>query len=102
MNWEKLIAYIVARMNEASSWAGLIAIGTAVGINLDPAQQSAILTGGVVLGGALLAALPDKLRGEVAAEMKVLPVAAAPTAPEAALGTVSVAPSAAIPPEARP
>ncbi|WP_052262819.1 hypothetical protein [Chromobacterium violaceum] len=75
MNWEKLLAYIVARMNEPSSWAGLIAIATGVGIQLEPGQQTAILTGGVVLGGALMAALPDKLRAEVATELKVLPAA---------------------------
>lgn len=38
-------------LGEASTWRGIIFILTAVGVQLDPAQQTAIITAGMALAG---------------------------------------------------
>ncbi len=53
--------YILARLGELSTWRALVAIATAFGVNLDPAQQEAIITIGLAVYGALGAFFPDKL-----------------------------------------
>jgi hypothetical protein len=55
----KIVRFLLNRLDERSTWRGLIFVLTAVGINLDPAQMSAILTLGVSIGGALEMLLPD-------------------------------------------
>lgn len=54
-------AYILARLGELSTWRALVAVVTAFGIHLDPAQQEAIITAGVTIYGLLGAFFPDKL-----------------------------------------
>ncbi|CAB4133879.1 hypothetical protein UFOVP263_34 [uncultured Caudovirales phage] len=46
-------AYLVARLSEASTWRGVIALLTAVGITLTPDQTSAIVSLGLALMGAV-------------------------------------------------
>lgn len=50
---------VVARLKEASTWRGLILIATALGLNLAPAMQEAIVTAGIGLAGVAGAVLPD-------------------------------------------
>lgn len=38
-------------LGEASTWRGIIFILAAVGVQLDPAQQTAIITAGMALAG---------------------------------------------------
>jgi LPXTG-motif cell wall-anchored protein len=40
-------------LGEASTWRGIIFILTAVGVQLDPEQQTAIITAGLALSGLL-------------------------------------------------
>lgn len=51
--------YIIDRLKEASTWRGLILIATALGLNLAPAMQEAIVTAGIGLAGVAGAVLPD-------------------------------------------
>lgn len=52
--------FLLQRGKEASSWRGLVAILTAAGIALDPAQADAIVAAGLALIGVLGAFFPDK------------------------------------------
>lgn len=46
-----MIDKIGVALGEASTWRGIIFILTAVGVQLDPAQQTAIITAGMALAG---------------------------------------------------
>lgn len=52
--------YILARLQEPSTWRGLVLIASALGAALSPDQQEAIVTGGLLLAGLIGAAVPDK------------------------------------------
>jgi hypothetical protein len=52
--------FLLARGKEASSWRGLVAILTAAGVALDPAQADAIVAIGLAVIGVLGAFFPDK------------------------------------------
>jgi hypothetical protein len=52
--------YILARLQEPSTWRGLVLIVSALGAALSPDQQEAIVTGGLLLAGIIGAAVPDK------------------------------------------
>lgn len=45
--------YILARLKEASTWRGLFALLTAVGIKLHPELQEAILSAGLAFIGLI-------------------------------------------------
>lgn len=45
--------YIIARLHEASTWRGVIAIVTAAGIGISPEQANAIVAAGLAIMGAL-------------------------------------------------
>jgi hypothetical protein len=45
--------WIVARLNEASTWRGIIALISAAGVALSPDQGVAIVTAGVALAGVI-------------------------------------------------
>lgn len=51
--------FIIARGKEASTWRGLVALVTAVGITLSPEQGEAIVALGLAVMGALGAFIPD-------------------------------------------
>lgn len=53
--------YIVERLKEPSTWRGIVAFLTGVGIYLSPEQQAAIITGGLAIMGILGAFFPDKI-----------------------------------------
>lgn len=52
--------YILARLQEPSTWRGLVLIASALGAALSPDQKEAIVTGGLLLAGLIGAAVPDK------------------------------------------
>jgi hypothetical protein len=45
--------YLLERLNEPSTWRGLFALLTAVGLKLHPEMQEAILTTGLALIGMI-------------------------------------------------
>lgn len=51
-------AYLLARLQEPSTWRGLVLIATACGAVLSPDQQDAIVAGGLLVAGLIGAALP--------------------------------------------
>ena len=52
--------FILERGKEPSSWRGLVAILTAAGIALDPAEADAIVMFGLAVIGVIGAFFPDK------------------------------------------
>lgn len=48
-----MIDKIGVALGEASTWRGIIFILTAVGVQLEPEQQTAIITAGMALAGLL-------------------------------------------------
>ena len=59
---QNLLSYLVARMGEGSTWAGLVLILTAAGITLNAEQRDAITAVGLGIAGLIRAAFPDKVR----------------------------------------
>ena len=51
--------YLLAQAREPSTWRGIVLIATALGAELSPDQQEAIVAGGLLLAGLIGAALPD-------------------------------------------
>ena len=45
--------YILARLNESSTWRGLILVASSVGITFDPSQSTAIIAAGLGLIGLI-------------------------------------------------
>lgn len=52
--------FLLERGKEASSWRGIVAVLTAAGIALDPAQADAIVAVGLAVIGVIGAFFPDK------------------------------------------
>ena len=51
--------FLLARLHEASTWRGLVALLTAVGVVLTPEQTEAVVAAGLAVIGALGVFLPD-------------------------------------------
>ena len=49
----KALLYILDRLSENSTWRGLILVGTAVGLKVDPEHQEAIVAAGLSLVGVI-------------------------------------------------
>lgn len=56
-------SYLLARLQEPSTWRGLVLIATALGAVLSPDQQEAIVTAGLLVAGLIGAAVPDQSSG---------------------------------------
>lgn len=52
--------YLLDRLKEASTWRGLVMLGMAAGLKLDPALADQIITAGVAVVGVLGALIPDR------------------------------------------
>lgn len=52
--------YLLERLKEPSTWRGLFAVFTAIGIKLAPDMQEAILTTGLALIGVINVARKEK------------------------------------------
>lgn len=55
--------YLIARLQEPSTWRGLVLIATACGAMLSHDQQEAIVTAGLLVSGLIGAAVPDQSSG---------------------------------------
>jgi hypothetical protein len=56
-----LKAFVIARLQESSTWRGLILIATAgFGWQVPPERQEAIVLGGLLLAGMVAVAFPDR------------------------------------------
>ena len=54
-----MMKLIIERLNEASSWRGIIALITAAGVALSPEQQNTIVAVGLAIMGVMGAFFPD-------------------------------------------
>lgn len=54
--WQRIGAYLLQRGGEPSTWAGLVTVATALGVNWAPEKWQAISTIGAFIAGTLLAA----------------------------------------------
>lgn len=54
-----VLAYLVARLKEPSTWRGLVLIATAIGARLTEAQVDQVVQVGLFIAGLIGAALPD-------------------------------------------
>ncbi len=52
--------YIIARLQEPSTWRGLVLAITGLGAAINPDLREAIVTLGLLVAGLIGAALPDK------------------------------------------
>ena len=60
LQWARLVAYLLDRLRETSTWTGIVLMLTASGIAIAP-DRVALVTGlGLFLVGALRALLPNK------------------------------------------
>lgn len=60
MNFDNLKRYLLARLQEPTTWRGLVLIATAVGAKWSPTQAEAIVTAGLLVAGIIGAVVPDK------------------------------------------
>ncbi len=49
----KALLYILDRLAENSTWRGLILVGTAIGLKVEPEHQEAIVAAGLSLVGVI-------------------------------------------------
>lgn len=75
--WQRVWAYILQRLGEPSTWAGIVAVITGLGMNVTPEKAEAIAMIGTTLSGILLMAtregantatnptLPAAVKGEL-------------------------------------
>lgn len=54
------LKYVVARLKEASTWRGLVMLGMAAGLKIDPALADQIIMVGAAAAGLVGAVVPDK------------------------------------------
>jgi hypothetical protein len=54
--------YLLNRLAEASTWRGFVMLITALGISLNEAQATAIISAGITLVGLIAVFIPDKTR----------------------------------------
>lgn len=59
--WKSFTCYLAARARETSTWQALVVLLTLLGVKLSEEEKMAILTTGLIIAGALGAALPDRL-----------------------------------------
>lgn len=56
---QPLAVYLLARLQEPSTWRGLMLVATACGMGLTPEQAEAIAAGGLFAAGLVGAVFPD-------------------------------------------
>jgi hypothetical protein len=62
MNWKRILNYILARLKEPTSWAGIVGAVTGIfHLSVTPDQQAAIDTAGVSVVLAILTFLPNSM-----------------------------------------
>jgi hypothetical protein len=55
--------YLKKRLQEASTWRGIVIFMTGMGVYLTPEQQEAIIVVGLMVAGAIGFLFPDKKKG---------------------------------------
>ena len=53
------MAYVLARLKEASTWRGIVLLLTAFGVQIAPDVQEAVISAGVAVAGAIGVFFPD-------------------------------------------
>jgi hypothetical protein len=56
----KIVNIVLEKLSENSTWRGLILVGTALGLKLDPSLQEGILAAGLSLVGLINIIRKDK------------------------------------------
>lgn len=59
-DWNAAVAFIIARLQERTTWLGLVALATIAGWRIAPEHVELIVQGGLAAGGLLLVAVKDK------------------------------------------
>jgi hypothetical protein len=54
-----MFSYVIARLKEASTWRGIVALITSVGVTLSPELQGAIVAAGLAVMGLIGTLFPD-------------------------------------------
>lgn len=57
---DKLKNFLIDRLDERSTWRGLVLIATALGVTLSPEQAEAIIAAGLAAAGLIGAFAADK------------------------------------------
>lgn len=57
---KKLLAWLVARLKERSTWIGLVSVLTSLGVIIDPSLLEYIITAGTALAGIIFVLTSDK------------------------------------------
>ena len=60
IDWKAAWAFIVARLNERTTWLGLIAIAAAFGYSVAPEHVELIVQSGLVAAGFIAVAVKEK------------------------------------------
>ena len=56
------MAYLLARLKEASTWRGIVLLLTAFGVQVAPEVQDAIISVGIAVAGAIGVLFPDSTK----------------------------------------
>ena len=56
------MAYLLARLKEASTWRGIALLLTAFGVHVAPEVQEAVISAGVAVAGAIGVFFPDSTK----------------------------------------
>lgn len=56
------MAYLLARLKEASTWRGIALLLTAFGIQVAPEVQEAVISVGIAVAGAVGVLFPDSTK----------------------------------------
>ena len=56
------MAYLLARLKEASTWRGIVLLLTAFGVQVAPEVQEAIISVGIAVAGAVGVLFPDSMK----------------------------------------
>ena len=57
---ERLRKYVIARLQESSTWRGLVLIATALGAKAQPQVWEAVVTSGLMIAGMIAVIFPDR------------------------------------------
>lgn len=61
MNWSMIASYLLNRLKENTTWAGIFSVLTGIGIAIKPELWDTIATVGAGLAGAALTLLPNTM-----------------------------------------
>ena len=56
------MAYLLARLKEASTWRGIALLLTAIGVQVAPEVQEAVISVGIAVAGAVGVLFPDSMK----------------------------------------